>query len=122
MKSLLFFQFLEMDRVKQRHAKLLTEINDEIDTESAEYQNLETMMLSLQNVGRGTLKANNTLLKKLQYISTRGHLSPGNYGILRGLMKDSNLSDVVKIIDVADADIRKIQGGKNLLCFPKETQ
>ena len=92
---------------KTIHLKLLQSISDNFDLKSSEYENFEKHMTNF--VPKGLLSRNNTILKKLQCLETKGHLSPGKYDILKKIAIDSGNNDLIGTIEKAENDIRNLE-------------
>lgn len=97
---------------KTIHLKLLTDISDHIVPESAEYENLITLMINY--VPKGILSRNKTFLAKLQCLETKGHLAPGNYGALKKMAEESGNKDLIGIIKKAEDEIKKVEGSSEI--------
>ena len=92
---------------KTIHLKLLTDISDNFDISSAEYENFIKHMTNY--VAKGILSRNKTILNKLQCLETKGHLSPGQYDKLKKIAIDSENNDLIGMIEKAENDIKNVE-------------
>ena len=97
-----------MADIQTIHLSLLTNISNQMDPASAEYQNFITHMTN--KVPRGLLSTHKTIIDKLRCLETKGVLSPGHYDTLKQIADLSGNIDITELIRKAESDIKNIQG------------
>lgn len=102
---------MEQSDLKNRHAKLLNDISDEMDPNSPECEKFVSMISTL-GIGRGLVARKKTLLEKLDLLSTKGKIKPGDYNNLKKLLKDSGNDNIVTLIEAAENDMKVIYSSK----------
>lgn len=98
---------LAQTEVVMRHKRLLTDISDDMDTNSDEYDNFVEQMKVY--VPRGTLSKKKTLLEKFDALTTKGYLKPGGYDILRKICVESGNHGLLDTIKEAESDINALK-------------
>ncbi|XP_045163241.2 uncharacterized protein LOC123527689 [Mercenaria mercenaria] len=97
---------MELERI---HRKLLTDISDQMVTDSMECENFIEHMKTY--VPTGILAQNKSLLGKFETMESRGHLKPGHYEDLKKICTSSGNFDILEMVKEAESKIEQLQQG-----------
>mgnify|MGYP000612105240 CR=1 FL=1 len=101
-----------MDELKRRHCELINDISNEMIPDSNETKNFTDSISSLKGLGRGSVARQPTLQDKMNLMVSAGHMSPGNYGHLKRLMRQSGNGLIVTMIEEAEEEMQTIKNGE----------
>ena len=102
------------DEIRRLHHKLKQDIIDEIELGSDQYNAIVNNIIGC-GVKKGRCANAKTLYDKFGLLEQNGKLAAGKYEVLRKILTDSGVEDLVAKIAETDKAIKRLQGKVEVL-------
>jgi len=105
---------MDHDEITRLHHKLKQDIIDEIELGSDQYNAIVNNIIGC-GVKKGRCANAKTLFDKFVLLENHGKLAAGKYDVLRKIVTDSGVAELVAKINETDQAIKRLQGKVEVL-------